>query len=84
MTTDWLQKSRTVLKLQIRYGNDISHTCIIAQYHTGMYSNFTNSTLLYLLSMRLEVLSVFLDQQDKAYALPITYVLYSLEPSVGA
>jgi len=41
MTTDWLYNNRRVLKLQVRYGNGISHTCIIAQDYTGMYSYFT-------------------------------------------
>ena len=47
MTTDWLYNNRTVLMLQVRYGNGISHTCIITQDHTGMNSYFTSTNILH-------------------------------------
>jgi len=60
--------------LPVRCDNGISHTCIIAQDHTGMYSYFTRPifhliiphVLFHSDMLSLEVHSVLLDQQDKA------------------
>jgi len=76
MTTDWLYNSRTVLKLQVRYGMAfhilvLLHKTIPACIATLLYQYFTfiipNSYVLCQSDMlSVEVHSVLLDQQDKA------------------